>query len=226
MNKKKPSIERYGVKQTEDGYKVDAKSLLASVGGIQGIIEASVPAFLYVLTFALTQNVIISASVVGVATLVLAIRHFMLKRPWDQLLGPVLGIALAIYLTVRPDGQAADYYLPGFWTNSAYAAGLLLSVMIRYPAIGLLVGFFTGQGVEWRKDRRKVRFFDVVTLLWVAFFALRLAIQVPLYLTNQVVTLGFVRLVMGTPLFLVMIWISWLLLRKVITPSADGNLDK
>ena len=85
---------------------------------------------------------------------------------------------------------------------------------------------FTGQGVEWRKDRRKVRFFDVVTLLWVAFFALRLAIQVPLYLTNQVVTLGFVRLVMGTPLFLVMIWISWLLLRKVITPAADGNLDK
>lgn len=224
MSKKKPTIDRYGVKQTEDGYKVDAKSLLASVGGVRGLIEASIPGFLYVLTFAFTRSVPISITVVAVATLILAVRHFMLKRPWDQLVGPIVGVVLAFFLT--RDGQAENYYIPGFWTNGAYAAGLLLSVLIRFPAIGLIVGPLTGEGLSWRKDKRKVRFFNLVTLLWVGFFSLRLAIQLPLYFAGEVVILGFVRLVMGTPFFLVMIWLSWLLLRKVITPAIDGNLDK
>ncbi len=224
MREKKPTIDRYGVKQTEDGYKVDAKSLLASVGGVRGLIEASIPGFLYVLTFAFTRSVPISITVVAVATLILAVRHFMLKRPWDQLVGPIVGVVLAFFLT--RDGQAENYYIPGFWTNGAYAAGLLLSVLIRFPAIGLIVGPLTGEGLSWRKDKRKVRFFNLVTLLWVGFFSLRLAIQLPLYFAGEVVILGFVRLVMGTPFFLVMIWLSWLLLRKVITPAIDGNLDK
>lgn len=224
MREKKPTIDRYGVKQTEDGYKVDAKSLLASVGGVRGLIEASIPGFLYVLTFAFTRSVPISITVVAVATLILAVRHFMLKRPWDQLVGPIVGVVLAFFLT--RGGQAENYYIPGFWTNGAYAAGLLLSVLIRFPAIGLIVGPLTGEGLSWRKDKRKVRFFNLVTLLWVGFFSLRLAIQLPLYFAGEVVILGFVRLVMGTPFFLVMIWLSWLLLRKVITPAIDGNLDK
>ena len=224
MNDKKPNVERYGVKQTNDGYKVDAKSLLASVGGIRGLIESSIPGFLYVITFAFTRSVPISISVVAVATLILIVRHFVLKRPWDQLVGPIVGLVLAYFLT--RDGQAENYYIPGFFTNAAYAGALLLSVLFRYPAIGLLVGPLTGEGISWRKDKRKLKFYDLVTLIWAGFFLLRLAIQVPLYFSGEVVILGFVKLVMGTPFFLVMIWFSWLLLRKVISPALDGNLDK
>ncbi|MFM8926759.1 MAG: DUF3159 domain-containing protein [Rhodoluna sp.] len=227
MTEKKPkNISRYGIKQTKDGYQLDGKSLLDSVGGWQGLLEASLPSVLYVLVFALTQNIPISIGVVSVSVIVLGIRHFMKKRPVDQFIGTLVGLGVAIYLTLRPGAQAGDYFLPGFFTNAAYGAALALSVAIRFPAIGLLVGFFTGAGLSWRKDKRKLRFFDFVTLLWVGMFALRLAIQVPLYLSNQVVVLGFVRLVMGIPLYLTMIWISWLLLRRVITPVEDGNLEK
>jgi hypothetical protein len=65
-----------------------------------------------------------------------------------------------------------------------------------------------------------------VTWLWVAFFASRLAVQLPMYLANDVVSLGFTRIVMGTPYFLMMIWISWLLLRKVVSAKQDGILNK
>jgi hypothetical protein len=47
-----------------------------------------------------------------------------------------------------------------------------------------------------------------------------------MYLANDVVTLGFTRIAMGTPFFLLMIWISWLLLKKVVSAEQDGNLDK
>jgi hypothetical protein len=102
---------------------------------------------------------------------------------------------------------------------------LLLSVIVRFPLIGLLMGFLTNQGLSWRKDRRKVRFFDLVTLLWVGLFATRLIVEVPLYLAGDVVTLGFVKIVLGLPFYLTMIWVSWLLLRGVVKAELDGNLD-
>jgi hypothetical protein len=226
QDKPKISADKYGLAKTEDGYKVDAKSLLASVGGIQGIVETSLPGFLYVFTFAIFHNLTISIATVSVAVVLLTIRHLMKKRPISGLLGSFIGIGLAIYLTLRPEGQAKDFYLPGFWQNASYGSVLLLSILVRYPVIGLLVGFMTNQGLSWRKNRRKMRFFNLVSLLWVGLFATRLAIEVPLYLVNDVVTLGFAKLVLGLPFYLTMIWVSWLLLRKVVSAADDGILDK
>jgi len=223
--KKSSQAAKYGLRKTDDGYQLDAKSLLGSVGGVQGLVETTLPGFLYVLTFTITRDVVIAASVVGVAVLALTIRHFVLKRPWTQLVGSLVGVGLAIWLTLRPGGQAGDFYLKDFWINAAYGSVLLLSVIARYPLIGLLMGFLTNQGLSWRKDRRKVRFFDLVTLLWVGLFATRLIVEVPLYLAGDVVTLGFVKIVLGLPFYLTMIWISWLLLRGVVKAELDGNLD-
>jgi len=223
--KKESQAAKYGLRKTDDGYQLDAKSLLGSVGGVQGLIETTLPGFLYVLTFTITRDAVISASVVGVAVLALTIRHFVLKRPWTQLVGSLVGVGLAIWLTLRPGGQAGDFYLKDFWINAAYGSVLLLSVIARFPLIGLLVGFLTNQGLQWRKDRRKVRFFDLVTLLWVGLFATRLLVEVPLYLAGDVVTLGFVKIVLGLPFYLTMIWVSWLLLRRVVKAELDGNLD-
>lgn len=226
QDKPKISADKYGLTKTEDGYKVDAKSLLASVGGVQGIVETSLPGFLYVFTFAIFHDLTISITTVSVAVVLLTIRHLMKRRPISGLLGSFIGIGLAIYLTLRPEGQAKDFYLPGFWQNAAYGSVLLLSILVRYPVIGLLVGFMTNQGLSWRKHRRKMRFFNLVTLLWVGLFATRLAVEVPLYLVNDVVTLGFAKLVLGLPFYLTMIWVSWLLLRKVVSAADDGILDK
>jgi len=224
-DKKSSQAAKYGLRKTDDGYQLDAKSLLGSVGGVQGLIETTLPGFLYVLTFTLTRNTVIAASVVGVAVLALTIRHFVLKRPWTQLVGSLVGVGLAIWLTLRPGGQAGDFYLKDFWINAAYGSVLLVSVIARFPLIGLLVGVLTNQGLQWRKDRRKVRFFDLVTLLWVGLFATRLLVEVPLYLAGEVVTLGFVKIVLGLPFYLTMIWVSWLLLRGVVKAELDGNLD-
>lgn len=224
-DKKSSQAAKYGLRKTDDGYQLDAKSLLASVGGVQGLVETTLPGFLYVLTFTITRNTVTAASVVAVAVLALTTRHFVLKRPWTQLVGSLVGVGLAIWLTLRPGGQAGDFYLKDFWINAAYGSVLLLSVIVRFPLIGLLMCFLTNQGLSWRKDKRKVRFFDLVTLLWVGLFATRLLVEVPLYLAGEVVTLGFVKIVLGLPFYLTMIWVSWLLLRRVVRAELDGNLD-
>ena len=50
-----------------------------------------------------------------------------------------------------------------------------------------------------------------ITWLWIGLFALRLIVQVPLYMTNQVGWLGTTRLVMGIPFWALAIWISYLI---------------
>jgi hypothetical protein len=217
---------KYGLKKTETGYQIDAKSLLSSVGGVQGLIETTLPGFLYVLSYSIFRNLAISIALVVVAVIALSVRHFLKKRPVTQLLGSLVAIGIAIALTLRPGGQAQDFYLKDFWINGAYGSALLLSILIRFPLVGVLVGFLTNQGLNWRKEPRKVRYFDLVTLLWVGLFATRLAVELPLYFSGNVVILGFVKIVLGLPFYLTMIWVSWLLLRGVIRAELDGNLVK
>jgi hypothetical protein len=217
---------KYGLKKTETGYQIDAKSLLSSVGGGQGLIETTLPGFLYVLSYSIFRNLTISIALVVGAVIALSIRHFLKRRPVTQLLGSLVAIGIAIALTLRPGGQAQDFYLKDFWINGAYGSALLLSILIRFPLVGVLVGFLTNQGLNWRKEPRKVRYFDLVTLLWVGLFATRLAVELPLYFSGNVVILGFVKIVLGLPFYLTMIWVSWLLLRGVIRAELDGNLVK
>ena len=91
-------LSKYGVKLTADGYSVDGKSLLASVGGVQGIVETSLPGFIYVLTYAITRNLVYAITGASLAVAVLTIRHLVKKRPIVQLLGSFVGIGLAIWL--------------------------------------------------------------------------------------------------------------------------------
>ncbi|MCT6811154.1 MAG: DUF3159 domain-containing protein, partial [Bifidobacterium sp.] len=65
---------------------------------------------------------------------------------------------------------------------------------------------------SWRGEPELVRAYTQATLVWIAVFALRLLVQVPLYLTGSVGFLGAARLILGLPLFALGIWISWLLI--------------
>ncbi|HEY1105885.1 MAG TPA: DUF3159 domain-containing protein, partial [Agromyces sp.] len=130
------------------------------------------------------------------------------------LVGVLASAALALWT-----GNARDNYVLGFFTNAAYALALIVSLLVRWPAIGLIVGFLMGDGVAWRKDRRKYRAMQFLTLVWIGLFVARLAVQVPFYLADNVEALGAMRLLMGVPLYALVLVFSWLVVRAVY-PSA------
>ncbi|MFI7589237.1 DUF3159 domain-containing protein [Spongisporangium articulatum] len=68
--------------------------------------------------------------------------------------------------------------------------------------------------VTWRKDPALLTAYTWATWVWVGMFAVRLAVQVPLYLADQVTLLGLLNgLVLGVPLFALTLYLSWLILR-------------
>jgi hypothetical protein len=65
----------------------------------------------------------------------------------------------------------------------------------------------------WRKDPARRNVYIKATWIWVGLFASRLAVQYPLYLSENVNALGTARLIMGYPLFILAAWLTWIVIK-------------
>lgn len=205
-----------GIRKVDGKHEFDKKSLLTSMGGTQGILESVIPGFVFVVLFATTQLVYVSIGVSASISVLFIIWRIVTRKPLAQALGGLIGIALASFLAFRDGGSGRDYFLTGFATNLAYLVPLAISVLVRWPLIGVVAGLLLGEKTTWRKDKYEMRVFTAATLLWVGIFSARLLVQWPLYLTNNLAALGTARLVMGLPLYAAGLWLTWLMLRGVI----------
>jgi hypothetical protein len=91
---------------------------------------------------------------------------------------------------------------------------LLISMLARWPAIGLLVGWVRGEGVTWRRDREHRRRYQACTAVFLAKFTIAPLVMTPFYLAGQVMALGIAATVLGTPAFAACVYFSWRILRS------------
>jgi len=131
----------------------------------------------------------------------------------QQVLTGFLGLAIAAGFSAWT-GQAENFFLPGLITNIAYGTAFVVSILVRWPLLGLAMGYLTGDGISWRRDKRLMRTYSAASWIWVGVFFSRLAVQVPLYLAAAVELLGVARVVMGWPLFLAAAYLTY----RVLTP--------
>lgn len=214
MDNQDSVAKRLGLDSTANGYELNRKSLLDSIGGPLGIAEAVVPATLFSLAYAFTQDAL-TAVVLAASSSVLfiTIRLFQRKALTQALVG-ALAIALAAFLALRDGGQAADYFVPGFITNASYGSVMLVSVLIGRPVMGYIAQLLFGLK-DWRQDKPVYRRLRMVTLVWVGFFAARLSVQLPLYFAGLVEALALSRAIMGAPAYAGLLALTWVLLRKI-----------
>ncbi|CAQ01752.1 MAG: DUF3159 domain-containing protein [Clavibacter sp.] len=208
------AAERAGLGQAARGETMTAAALLTAMGGVRGVLEAIVPGLLFLVAFTLTRDIVLSVAVPVTVAVVAVVARLVQRSAFAPAVGGLVGIVISAVLALR-SGEGRDFYALGLWTNGAYFAVLLVSVVVGWPLVGVAVGFLMGDGTAWRQDRRKARALRLLTLVWVGFFALRLAVQLPLYLADSIDALGVARLVMGTPLYGVLLVLSWLFVRAV-----------
>jgi hypothetical protein len=187
--------------------------LVEAVGGALGLAESVLPSAAFVATYTATgqqtQPALIAAVVLGAF---FGIARVVRGQTAQFALAGLVGIAISAYVVSRT-GRAEDFFLPGLLANAGYALAYTSSIAVRWPLVGVLIAIASKSGMEWRRDPARVRAYSRATWVWVGLFSLRLAVQLPLYLTGAVVALGVTRVAMGVPLFVVGIWLSWLILR-------------
>lgn len=209
------AAKRLGIRQVDGKTEFDHRSILASMGGWQGIAESVAPGFLFVLIFSLTKDAVLAVIWASVVSVFFILLRLIRRMSLVQALSGLLGIGLAAWLALRDGGATRDYFVTGFITNLAYLVPLGISVLVRWPLVGVLMGMLLREGSTWRKNRYEMRVFTLATLLWVGLFASRLLVQYPLYLANNLEALGIMRLAMGLPLYAAVLWLNWLMVRGV-----------
>jgi hypothetical protein len=198
-------------------YVLTAKSLITSIGGKWGLVESAIPPMSFSLSFGAYKNVYLSVGIALSLTLLVAIGQVIRKRPIMNAFASFLGVGLAAWLATNggADGASArDFFLKDFAVNGVWILGLLVSIAIGRPAFGYLAHALSDVPDNWRTVKTVRAKMSLMTVFWVVLFATRLLVELPLYLANDVVMLGYVKTALGLPFFALWITLSWLFTAK------------
>jgi hypothetical protein len=213
------AAERSGLGRIARDETLTPADLVGALGGVRGLAEAILPGLVFLVVFTFTRELVwaLTASL-GLAVVFTVARLATRSQPTQAIAG-LIGVAASAALALWT-GRAEDNYVIGFYTNAAYAIALLISLLVRWPLIGLVVGFLMGDGTAWRERRRTYRAMQLLTLVWLGMFVARLVVQVPFYFAGNVEALGATRLLMGVPLYALLLIFSWLVVRAVYPARA------
>ncbi|MCW6005662.1 DUF3159 domain-containing protein [Micromonospora sp. CPCC 205371] len=198
------------------------ESLADLLGGRRGAIDATLPPVAFVAGWLVTgQSVwggVVAALAVGVVVAGWRLRRG--DRPRAVLVG-LLAVCVAAMIAVRT-GRAADFFLVQLVSNAASALAWTVSIVLRWPLLGVVVGTVLGQRTRWRRDPALVRAYSRASWVWVLQYAVRLAVFLPLYAADQVVALGVARAALTWPLVAACLAVSWWVLRRTLPTDHPG----
>lgn len=188
--------------------KVTEQSLLEQMGGVKGMAYSAVPVIVFVLANSVFNLTVGIWSAVASAVLITVIR-LVRKETLQPAISGFFGVGIAAFIAYRT-GEARGFFLWGIWMSLLYGSVFVVSVIVRWPLIGVVWNLLNGTGMAWRKDKPSLRAYDIATLAFAVVFAARFVVQRWLYDENLTGWLAFARISMGIPLFvlalLVMVW--------------------
>ncbi|MEZ5157703.1 MAG: DUF3159 domain-containing protein [Candidatus Nanopelagicales bacterium] len=205
----------------------EAVLLERAIGGWRGMFDSGLPALVFVAVYLVNGRVLQPALIAALgAGVVILVWRLMRRQPLTQVLAGFAGVAISAYVSSRT-GEARDFFLWGLIVNVAYGSAFLISLAVRWPLMGVVVGAITGDPTGWRRDPELRRIYAAATWVWVMVFGGRILVQVPLYLAGWVGALGTAKIIMGWPLFLFGAYVTYRLLRPVFVQrrSAEASAE-
>ncbi len=219
------AARKSGIGQLADSETPTGTALMAALGGVRGLLETILPGLVFLILFTFTTNVPLSLGASVLVAVVFTAVRIIGKTPVTQAIAGLIGVGASAILALIT-GRGEDNFLFGIGLNLLYGVALLVSILVRWPLIGLASGYLVGDGLAWRKDRTKFRVMQALTFLWFLLFAARLVVELPLYLahTDAATTgLGIAKLLMGVPLYAPLLLVTWFVVRGLY--GVGGSRD-
>ncbi|AZG44196.1 DUF3159 domain-containing protein [Gordonia insulae] len=189
-----------------------APSILEQMGGVSGLIYSTVPIVVFVPVNAVWGLTAAMIAAIAVAVLIFCVRLWR-REPLNPAISGLIGVAICVFIAHRT-GDAKGYFLFGIWTTLAYAIVFVLSIVVRWPLIGVAWNLISGEGMAWRKHRKTLIAYDIATAFWALVFAARYITQSELYDHGSTGWLAVARLAMGWPLTALAVLATVLLVRR------------
>jgi hypothetical protein len=193
------------------------------LGGRRGAIDATVPPAVFVLGWLVSGRSIGWGALAALAAggLVGALRLYRGGRATAVLasVAAVAGAALVALYT----GRAQDFFLVQLLSNVVSALAWAVSILIRWPLLGVVVGALLGQKTRWRRDPDLLRAYGLASWVWVlAQYTVRVVVFGLLWWSGWVVALGVARVALSWPLVAATVAGSAFVLRKALPADHPG----
>jgi hypothetical protein len=218
------AARRSGLGHVRPGETPSARSLLAAVGGIRGLVESILPPLLFLVVYTVTGQLAPSVLAPLGLAVVFIVARIVMRQPVMTAVVGALGVGVSAALALF-SGRASDNFLPGLIINVVLLVVMVVSIVVRRPLIGVAAGLLTSDP-GWRADPAKVRVALIATVLWAALPALRLAVEIPLYLADDAAGLAAMKLLLGIPPYAIVLWVTWLLIRSAWTGAPNTETSE
>lgn len=194
-----------------------------ALGGPRGMIEGALPFVAFTLTWVFGQDLLRAIIAAVAVAVVLAVARLVQRQPIRYVLQAVVPTVVAVVVAART-GRAEDAFVPGILYNAALAAVAIITIAVRRPLFGFVIGAALGDALSWAGDKGLVRMMSKLTAVMAASYTIRVVVQLPLYLADQVLLLGIAKVALGWPLLIAALAVIGLLLSRGRTPIEDSPL--
>lgn len=195
-------------------------TLLEQMGGVSGLVSSVIPVIVFVLVNPLAGLQPAIWAALGAAVAV-GVWRVIRAEPLQPAISGVLGVALCAFIAYRT-GEARGFFLYGIWYSLVAGVAFAVSMVVRWPLVGVIWSGLNGSGFGWRAHRRARLLYDLATAVWAGFFFARFGVQQWLYNADETGWLGVARLVMGLPLTAVALLVTIWVVRRANRITAPG----
>ncbi|MDW6059432.1 DUF3159 domain-containing protein [Streptomyces sp. FXJ1.4098] len=193
-------------------------ALLEAFGGVRGMVDTTVPGLVFVLFYTIKRDIHLAALASLGLTVLLALARLIRKETLKHAFSGVFGVAFGAIFAMM-SGDAKNFYLPGMLYTLGLAIAYVLSAIFRYPLIGVLLGPMLKENLSWRtRNPGRFRAYTKSTWAWGLILLAKSAILFPLYWWGDATQLGWVKVALGIPPFLLAVYLTWIFLAKAPPP--------
>ena len=196
-----------------------------ALGGPRGMLEGALPFVGFTVAWVIGQQLLPAIiAAVGIAVVLAAIR-LVQRQPIRYVLQAVVPTVVAVVVAART-GRAEDAFVPGILYNAVLAAVAIITIAVGRPLFGFVIGAALGDPTGWAADRGLVKMMSKLTAVMAVSYAIRVVVQLPLFLTHQVLLLGIAKVVLGWPLLIAALAVIGVMLSRGRTPIEDSSLAR
>jgi hypothetical protein len=198
------------------------ETLAELLNGRRAAVDASLPAVGFVVGWLAFGDSIwagaIAAVIVAIGLSVWRLRKG--DKPRAVLIG-LLVVCVAALIALYT-GKAENFFLLQLLSNGASALVWIISIVVRWPLLGIVVGTVLGQRTKWRRDPALLKAYSRGSWVWVAQYVIRVAVFLPLYQAGYLAALGTARVVLSGPLVAACLAVSWWVIRRNLPADHPG----
>ncbi|MBM2614684.1 DUF3159 domain-containing protein [Actinoplanes sp. LDG1-06] len=198
------------------------ESLAQLLNGRRAALDATLPTVGFVAGWLIFRQSIWAGAIVAVV-FALGLSVWRLRsgdKPRAVVIG-LLGVCVAALIALYT-GRAENFFLIQLFSNAASALAWAVSIVIRWPLLGVVVGGVLGQKTRWRRDPALLRSYGLASWVWVLQYVVRVAVFLPLYAAGEVFALGVMRVALTWPLIAACLAGSWWVIRRTLPPGHPG----